>query len=238
MPGRFGRIITPVYKQVGDSHLDHLGTAVLVRANNSFWLLSAAHVLRDHQKGLWLCGRPKTFQLTGTLVWGDDPLDLAFTELTKTEHQALIDVGNDFLWVENVDATAGDFGDTQMIVSGFPESRVVIDGDERSILATPTNLRSKFLSNAELRVRRYDPTIRLAGSYDVLVDNDGHSVKKLSMRGLSGGAIWCRNDSNELKLVGIAIEYDSKRKLLVGTRIRPLIAAIARRIEGRLQQGS
>lgn len=64
MPNRYGRVVTPIYKQIGDSHLDHLGSGVLVRAANSFWLLSAAHVLRDHKQGLWLCGSPKSTLVT------------------------------------------------------------------------------------------------------------------------------------------------------------------------------
>ncbi|HEY4299380.1 MAG TPA: hypothetical protein VGM73_00820 [Candidatus Didemnitutus sp.] len=229
MPHRFGRVITPVHAQVGDSHLAHLGSAVLVRTRSRFWLLSAAHVLKQ-QVNLWLGGKPQSFPLRGNLVWFGDPLDLAFTELSAANSEALINNGNSFLPIARVDARTRDFSNFRMIAHGFPARGIEIDGDSREITATPTTLRSKFLSNVDLRKSNCDPALEVAGLYDILVDSNGQPVKKLEIRGLSGGAIWSRSEDDKLHLVGIVKEFDPKRKLVIGTRIRPLLVEMERRL--------
>lgn len=227
MPQRFGRVTTPVYRQVGDDGLEHWGSGILIQWAERYWLVSAAHVLKSEGKNLWLGGSPKNFPLRGDYVWFGDPLDLAFTELGEPQMKAVVAVGNSFLGPEHIRTTDADCGDKEMVISGFPERAVELDGGERSVMLTPTNLRSRFFSPEELKLNRC-ASHELAGRFSRLVGSDRRMIRKMQMKGLSGGAIW-HQDEDALQLVGIVKDFDPKRKLLVGSPISAVLSEINRR---------
>lgn len=55
-------------------------------------------------------------------------------------------------------------------------------------------------------------------------------MRKFDPAGLSGGAIWRVSLSGDAKLVGIMTDYDPKRKMILGTRTQPLLAALTREL--------
>ncbi len=227
MPQQFGLVFTPIYRQIGTS-LVHEGTAVLVRTTARYWMFSAAHALLTTTGPRWVAAQPN-FQLRPA-TWHGDPLDLAFLELNQAEADALIACGNDFLHAKHIDGGIDDFAGHEMIVTGFPERAVVADDESNIFRVKPNSFHSHFLTYEALKVRRLDPYIHVAGIFKTLKDEDG-PIRKIVMKGLSGGGIWIRRSADNVKLVGIAHEYREKKGLLVGTRIRPMLMEMKRRLE-------
>ena len=253
MPKRHGFTFVPVYRQSGTNSLDHEGSAILV-GSNTRWIFTAAHVVEralvhdrqdgstERQHAIVLPGHPQV-RISGLRfkLSEDQPanpsdrpeLDLAYAELFPSEAQTLLNNGLHFLPLEEVSSIEGDLPSHRngCVFTGYPAGSVEIDEDNLKILNHPTMLTSQFLTRNELVNSRLNPQTQIGAPVKVLWEKNeqGVRIKKFNPLGLSGGPIWII-EGNNCKLVGIATEYDSKRLLLIGTRLRPMFQEIARTI--------
>jgi len=89
-------------------------------------------------------------------------------------------------------------------------------------------LGSSFVETRKLPRSLVDPRIQLAAPFTGYWRPNGQTRRKLNPDGLSGGAIlgvW----PNDVRLVGIATDYDPARKLLIGTRLNAVFKEYRRR---------
>jgi hypothetical protein len=220
-------VVIPIYQEYPDG-LDLQGSAVLVKSISAFWLFTAAHVVGPDLR-LWLPGRPFSM-LNEPVRMCNDPLDLAYVRLQARTVMALQTIGLVFLPIDCVDPSNESFFPGRCIFSGYPVHRTKVDNVRGIASATPIELTSDFLSDAELRRRRYDTKVHLAARLKHLRDASG-PVPSFDPCGLSGGALWRASKLGKQTLVGIVTEYSRKKKVLSGTRIRPLIVDIVRTME-------
>jgi len=218
MPKRHGLVITPLYRTIDGDGIDHEGSAVLIGTNGR-WLFTAAHVIDAHDI-IFLPGRPQVRIHKERFSVSPPSLDLAYMELKPSEANALINCGLKFLSLEKIDASTEPFPPDVYgcAISGYPVDSIEIDGDACTINAKPTIVTSQFLAPSELVHAKLDPQNQIAAKFGGL---------SIDPKGLSGGAIW-RVKTEEATLVGIATDYDPKRKILIGTRVRPMLQEILR----------
>jgi hypothetical protein len=222
MPTRFGRIVTPIYRQLGGDAIVHHGTGVLIKTTDRFWLFTAAHVLEGH-RALFLPGESRNIVVpSDRFITCRDPLDLAFTELSPADAADTESIGSKFLSVEHLDGTAGPFPPLRCGILGYPDRSVEVDGDSRKMKVHPTVLSSSLLSLKELSSARLNPEMQIAAFFKGFMTPTGKKLKGFDPRGLSGGAFMCKA-GDKVKLVGIATDYDPRRKMIIGTRLRSLL---------------
>ena len=228
MPRRHGLVTTPVYRQIDTEAIDHEGSAVLIGVNTR-WLFTAAHVIEKHDR-LFLPGRPQVHIRRERFGFSPPPLDLAYAELSPGEIETLVACGLKFLPLENLNASTELFPPDRngCVITGFPAHSVEIDGHEHTIRVKPTMVTSQFLTPDELVHAHIDPRIHIAARFGGLTEGKA-KLKNYDPRGMSGGAIW-KTASGEAKLVGIVTDYDPKRKIVIGTRVRPMLEEIARHL--------
>jgi hypothetical protein len=229
--------VTPVYLEAVGK-LEHLGSAVLLRSTESYWLVTAAHVAAAFERGTVLLPRATGgfFRLMGCPIVScslrlkdahKDKTDLFCVALNDLEAAALstTDVGFLPLHPDTVDL-AGDVPvDSFGVVWGFPTPSITVEG--RHATVAPAFFYDLRFARKE-RLRRadldYSQNIALAMPRKLL--RNGVVQHDFRPNGLSGGAIM-RSDPDGLRLVGIVTEYHADRLLLVGSRIGHLFASIA-----------
>ncbi|MBL9187466.1 MAG: hypothetical protein JNK23_08325 [Opitutaceae bacterium] len=233
--------VTPVYLDDKGTLL-HLGSAVLIRSTESYWLLTAAHVAADGELGTVLLPRATGgfFRLTGYPVSScplrredayADCIDLFCVALNDLEAAAVGTTGVGFLPLhpDTVDLRgeipAGSFG----VLWGFPTPSVTIS--QRHATIAPAFFDDlKFAEHERIRRAGLDPDQNLALIAPRKFVRNGIVQHDFQLKGLSGGAI-LRSDPDGLRLVGIATEFRDERSLLVGTRIGHLFASVAHHLK-------
>lgn len=231
-----GHCVLPAYRQIGP-HLVNDGSVVLLSAFQRYWCVSAAHVLVQRTP-LYLGGKPFQIFEEEKVVHNSKGLDLAFFEITRIKAVAMVASNVTFLPVSEVDmAFPSDVG-KPCALTGYPEKTVDIEHEaERQIFEIrPLAMSSHLLPRQGLeKIRRGlssapHPRFHMAATAGKLIDDDtGTPIKKIDFGGLSGGAIWVSgSDGSHPKLYGIVTDYDPKYCVVIGTRIAPLIEAIAK----------
>jgi hypothetical protein len=219
---KHGHVVVPVYKSPDGDGVIHEGSAILVKTSSKYWIFTARHV-SENCKGIVLASQPNV-RLPGPVISHPDPIDLAYTEIGREYVDAIIAAEMAFLPSDLIAATLDSLSPECCAFTGYPDKAVDIDGNERTALVWPQRFFSTFADDSAIAAAGYDPTIHLGARV------------KLTQKpcGLSGGAIWRVRADGDVKLVGIATDYDQRRSLLIGTRIRPMIENIIQRLAAAL----
>jgi len=245
-PERYGRVVSPIYLARAPGKISHLGSGVLVQSTEGHWLFTAAHVLADKIHGkILLPGVPDFFTPINNVVSScellpgiaqRDRIDMSYLALTEDEAKLLQNGGARFLPATNDTFEPNGITPYPGIgtITGYPNSAVQIEGREINVHLTNL-LNMKFASHERLRRAGFDPEITIGLIRHQKEFLDRRRLHKLELRGLSGGAIWAHHSSGA-RLVGIFTEYHSNRSLLIGTRLKPLVMELARRLK-QLQTG-
>jgi len=225
---RYGLMMTPLFRQVGPDAIDHEGSGVLV-ATNCRWLFTAAHVVSKHDV-LFLPGRPQMVLRKERFGISPDFLDLAFLELSPAEVENLERSGLRFVPFEALDLSTEELPPDRdgCLIAGFPGPNVDVDGDNRTIRAGPTVVTSQFLSARERMGLRLEGETQIVAKFGGLREG-GRKLNRFKPDGISGSGIW-RNEAGEPRLVGIATDYDPGRRIVIGTRLRPMLQEILRHL--------
>jgi len=221
-------VMTPIHRAVGSDALDFEGTGILI-ATHCRWLFTAAHVLGE-QAGVFLSGTKQVPISRDRFGISPPELDLAYAELSPEEVVSLEAVGQRFLPFEALDASVEEFSPERngCLIAGFPTKSVDVNGDERKIWAQPTTLTSQFLTPRERQGLALKPELQLAAKCARLSDRTG-KLKGFDPKGMSGSGIW-RGAGGDLRLAGIVTDYDRKRGIIIGTRLRPMLQEILRHL--------
>ena len=228
---RYGHVVVPVYKSPDGDGVVHEGSAILVKTSSQYWMFTARHV-SENCNGIVLASQPNV-RLPGPVISHPDPIDLAYTEIPKEHVDAILAAEMAFLPSELIAATLDSLSPECCAFTGYPGKAVDLDGDERTALVWPIRIFSAFAADSVVSAAGYDPSIHIGASVRIIQ----RQQEAFDPRGLSGGAIWRVRENGEVKLVGIAIEYDRRCGLLIGTRIRPLIENIIKRLAAVLELG-
>ncbi len=234
--------VTPVYLVSAGGELEHLGSGVLIRSTESYWLVTAAHVAADWEVGTVLLPRASGgfFRLLGypiatcSLRREDarkDKTDLFCVALNDLEAAALATTGVGFLPLraDTVDLVGETPVDSFGVVWGFPTPSITI-ADSHATIAPAFFYDLHFAKAERLRKAGFDANQNIALVTPRKFARNGVVQHDFRLNGLSGGAI-LRSDPDGLRLVGIATEFHASRSLLIGSRIGHLFASIAHHLK-------
>jgi hypothetical protein len=235
----------PLFKSIGGEST-YLGSAVLFKFENGYYLLSASHVLETKDIDNILVPTTEismrkfpTIGIVSTPIpksgkREDDKIDIAvlklynptFIEELKSYKQFL-----DFSKIEFDEPIS--FGLPNQIVCGFPDHRMKFDPIKKGWKASlfvflfrisSFNKYEKYNCNKETHIfLEYPKYLQQESSNDPLV------ISK-NPHGISGCGVWqieksnsINEDSLEYKLIGIIIEFQSKyHRVLIASRLKPI----------------
>lgn len=219
------RITTPICRELGGlGLLTTHGTGVLLYAHANYWLVTAAHVLRDIGP-FWIPGRP--FQRLESQYRFHERLDVAYLALSKSALEAIVCQGGSAGVSDTlVDLRTDGLGLRECQILGYPERTIDLDGANQVITVAQMVMTTELVPHAKLRTMRLDPAVHLAAKADMLRGPLGEKLNGMSFKGLSGGAFWCVIDG-VAQLVGIATDHDPKRKIIIGTRTWPILESLS-----------
>jgi hypothetical protein len=226
---KHGHVVVPVYRSPDGDGVVHVGSAILVKTTGKYWLFTAYHVYEDCQ-GIVLASQPN-IRLAGPIVFHTDPVDLAYTEIASADVAAILAAEMAFLPSDMIAPTLDSLAPECCAFTGYPNKAVDLDGDERPALVWPQRIFSTFVDDSVVAAAGYDPAIHLGAPVKIIQRQN----EAFDPHGLSGGAIWRVRENGEVKLVGIATEYHRRHGLLIGTRVRPLIENIIKRLAAALE---
>lgn len=240
MNPRCARAVTPIYLSRSVGQVEHQGSGVLVESTEGHWLFTAAHVLADKVHGrIMLPGSPAFFTPMGNVISScellpevahKDRVDLSYVALTMGEATQMKKIGAQFLPVtpETVEPDGVAVFSGVGTITGYPSQAVQIDGHAISVNITNL-LRMDFASPDRLRKAQFNSATTIGLIRPRKLWLDGRQLRDFELRGMSGGAIWS-DQAGQSRLVGIFTEYHKSRSLLIGTRLTPLLAELARRL--------
>lgn len=215
---------------------------MLLRVLEHRFLASAAHVVADDK--LWLPGKPHFLPLDGAgqvvMTAPDleaaqkDKADVAFVLLNQTYADGLTALGCDFLSVAQTTMYVSLPAAEEFVFSGYPW-RKSKNHRRGEIENTRMDARETALSDDEVAALGHDPGINVGMRYDREKFRHGETpITGPLPDGMSGGAIWQRSPDGIPALVGIATTFDEPRRLMLGTRIRPLLFRVRDALRAKL----
>ncbi len=229
--------VWPLYREGDRSPLEHLGSSVLLRAGEEWFLLSAAHVLNERRtRQVYLGLGQDLYELNSRFFSTSDEHgapDLAVSFLETEFVQAAGNPGH--VRAEDVLVVPQKIERTVHVVVGFPHTKQP-KGPKKSgeLPARPMTHAGHSMLHDKIRDLGYDPSIH------VLIEFDKKASYRASGRGmpphpygLSGGGVWAvpdllRISSPMARLAAIGIEWRRDLKCLVASRVQPCLALIAR----------
>jgi hypothetical protein len=230
--------VTPVYLVSAEGEFEHLGSAVLIRSTESYWLVTAAHVAADCEVGTVLLPRASGgfFRLLGNPIATcslrredarKDKTDLFCVALNDLEAAALSTTGVGFLplHADTVDLAGETPANSFGVVWGFPTPSITI-ADRHATIAPAYFFDLPFAGAERMRKAGFDASQNIAIITPRKFARNGEVQHDFRLNGLSGGAI-LRSDPDGLRLVGIVTEFHASRSLLIGSRIGHLFASVA-----------
>lgn len=236
MPARHGRIVTPIFREIGAGSLEHLGSGILLEATGpTHWLVSAAHVLAEQESTKLVVAASEQHYgyLYGTIYSSceltvadthSDEKDVALLQLETTTKDWLLDAGFSFLPFDQV--APWPTQSHACVLAGYPENSIEIF-DGRPTAIRELHAHSTLFDDHELARRfKLSPKLHVAAPYQQFHDANGAKLKTPNPAGMSGGAIWTLATETP-KLAGILTAFDPKHRALIGTLMLPVIRKIA-----------
>lgn len=217
--------VTPIFDANEKREAELLGSAVLVRVNGEVFFCTAKHVIDDNVKStLYVDGCSELETLEGDFYSSKDH-DVAVLKLSPSQIQALskyVPLEEDRI------GNHGQISNCQYVeFMGFPESK------NRPIYKT-TKIHGLIYSNGDIAKDITPTLVRMTFDRKRNIDaTTGKRVKAPDPHGMSGGAMFGVrvNDQTIIGkpqplLIGIATEWVSKSKEVVGTNFAIVMAII------------
>ena len=181
------------------SRVRSLGSGVLVRALDSVFILSAAHVLAHFKETpIWLrAGRELVclpgggrFSLTGSSAFGDhenDPVDAGVLFLPLGTHDDLLARA---LNIPKIETESNDSHHQRFLLLGYPANRVSVDRVKMEIRSEEKAYIYTEVPDAVYLKLGYDKAIHLLLDWKSRLRTPAGSHHARSLLGSSGGGIW------------------------------------------------
>lgn len=230
--------VVPIVGESSNGQPYPVGSGVLLEFGNARWLVSAAHVLdeADHNT-IYIPGKSGPIPLEGDFMKSkapdagryDDLIDLGFLNMDKIGAS----ISNDYKflpeWMISVDH-ATESGRNYLFL-GFPHKAVKVRKDQRKIRSQPHSYEAKGVELERYSSMGLDPKIHIAISFDAkrAKNKNGQIEVPKDQHGTSGGGVWIGEPRSEVDqvlipmLVGIIIEHRASEKVLLATKIVPLL---------------
>jgi hypothetical protein len=241
-----GDLVVPLYAVGKRREPVLLGSAAPLVIGSQHLLVTAAHVLDgnddtvvgDAASSLYLSIEGRLTELTAAPAFKsplppsgrreDDAIDLAFIAIPGGIASGLGPVR--FLKPRNLGINDHLSSSGSYVFSGYPETKNRTKFGTNALkpfcLAyTGRSVPAAEAGNPEMADRTH---IVVRFDRSRVFDTDGNRLTPPEPFGMSGGAVWApaAADPNEPVLVGIGTEYRAKSKLLIGTRINVVVAAV------------
>jgi hypothetical protein len=224
---------------------EFVASCVLLKFNDSRFLVTAAHVLKYNDRRLLRIPFNKSILpivgdhlITSASTIENDKIDLAVFKLDQGAINALTEEGFLFFDMNRINVDPENIGKDNYIIFGHPISRNEVKLSARKLRIEPFNYRTSVSEDRNL----YD---RLGFSHDT------HQIlhyRKRKIRdafsnniitgpdpvGMSGCGAWCVPDlllPEESFPTSIIIEYDIKRNAMIGTKIAWVTEIIRKNFE-------
>ncbi|QCM13768.1 hypothetical protein CFBP6625_25540 (plasmid) [Agrobacterium tumefaciens] len=238
----FSGSVVPVYGSTEHGHPDHLATAMLLELSEGKFLLTAAHVL-DHNETTTLYVGVDDFvtlqfeALASAAPNGDrdkDHIDFAIARLDAVSVAKLSNAK--FIAEAQISRSVASSEGRLYTCLGYPNSKNVVK-PFKGPLITPYRLPYTSVGRpASALPDDARDEFHILVDYDSRYtrDEDGNKMSATNMRGCSGGAIIDHGKIEleslptlaEPKLAGLFIEGHRDEKIILGTRVSAILAAV------------
>jgi hypothetical protein len=241
-----GRSVVPIFTIGRRGKPEGCGTGLLVSRNDQVFLVTAGHVIGDHEynkKLFFYVNRNTTrnllasFRKTFSLYpdHKDDRLDIAVLRLDGFNSLPFGKSVKRPLPFSALKPFATPRDKKHYLVTGFPGSKSRYHVPSKLVRSAPY---AAYCMSAELEYQKYNflEETHIALNFDqrdVHAGDFGHSLNFPDPRGMSGSPVWLLFDENgnnpiDTPVVGIMIEHRSDKRLLIATDIAIAIDIIVR----------
>ena len=232
---RFEAAVRPVFVVERDVPVQ-VATCVLLMVEKLLFILSAAHVLDERERGLYVFGPHGLVALTGEFITSTPPAiggrkadkaDVGVVQLSSTAQSSLAGAGSltpsDLALDDRVASASGPW---HYLVLGYPSTRFKTFVREKRLKGEGFILTARPAPHdvyQELGVADFSHVVLMFDRQDVTNISGRVTAPKLS--GVSGGGVWALGpvddeQARDAKLAAIAVEWAPARpKAIVGTRI-------------------
>jgi hypothetical protein len=243
------RRVCPILRADERGRPELAGSSVPFQVERMRFLFTAAHVLDDPDRAPYVFGRRtpdgriQIVELTHERIdtvpppggRDDDHVDAAILLLSDDAANAVA-CNHPFLGPQHLDVAGCSSAEDHYAFIGYPQSRFERRPENRLKLAGAmyrlTGATEDKYSQLEL-----DSSIQIIANYDPqpFIDRDGKRKTPPEPYGISGGGIWTlqtkQSESvgfHDPRLAGVAIEWKTQDKAVVGVRANVLVGLMAR----------
>lgn len=208
------------------------GCTVLFQHNSSYYCFSNAHVLADLHLGktFFLLKDRTAMTVGGELYYSlpltsgkrqDDSLDIAIVKLNAYVVAKLLENGQDFLNLSQLQTLPVLSKGNVLLIAGYPASKTKIDKKEKRLKFNPLVLRTiPYLKNLKSET--------FAKGFHHIVEfpiksfretSTGQKMRAPKPHGISGSGLWLYFDNSDPILIGILSEYHENNSIIISTKI-------------------
>lgn len=239
-PMNFARTIVPIQRQVDRRRFEQFGSGVLLKIERYRILISAAHVILHDR--LWLFGEPQNIELNdiefhttapNLAAVKDDEADVGFALLPEAVASSIVTNGFEFLSLARTAFRPPVGSSNRAAFAGFPCSKSRLRMGPGLMELRPVIIEGELLGDEELDRRGLNPDVHLAIRYDRDTQFDALTKMRtngIEPEGMSGGAIWRFSQERVPWLAGVGTNFDSRQRVLHGTRFEDVLTQISQRI--------
>jgi hypothetical protein len=235
----------PLYVKDKYGRPDQFDTGFFVRARDSHFLVSAAHVLDvARTRHVFYYTTPTTVRtLTGKILTtgfhnsrDDDPLDVGVMKMTGDALPPYPEVDKFAMDISYLHPNYVPRANKHYVIVGFPATKSVIDTQRRIALASAYAYRSDSFDDKDYDSMRVNATTHVALPLNLRkgIDTTGKIRTFPKPQGMSGSPVVVLfEDTNQKQprifpVVAIGVRYRKSQKVLIGTDVRFAVEAIGR----------
>lgn len=207
------------------------GSGFFVHSQGQYFLLSAAHVLKESIKNeLFIYIEPKKqMKLVGNVRINNDEknIDVGVIRLTKGLMPPYPTIKKAPIEIKELKPRLLPRAGKLLAIIGYPASKSKNNPIDRSTAVAAYGYYENSIEDNSYARFKLNPEMHLAMKLDLKkgINSNGELQNFPKPSGMSGSPIWLLHDHNNdeehriFPIVGIGIEYRNKEKILVGTDI-------------------
>jgi hypothetical protein len=235
----------PLYVKDRYGRPEQFGTGFFVRARESHFLVSAAHVLDvARTRRVFYYTTPTTVRaLTGKVLTtgfpnnrDDDPLDVGVMKMTGDGLPPYREVDKFAMDISYLHPNYVPRANKHYVIVGFPATKSIIDTQRRTALVSPYAYRSDSFDDKDYVSMGLNAATHVALPLNLRkgIDTTGKTRTFPKPQGMSGSPIVVLYEDTNKKqprvfpVVAIGVRYRGSQKVLIGTDVRFAVEAIGR----------
>jgi hypothetical protein len=226
-----------------------LGSGLLFSLDQKFFMITAAHVIGEKQKEIYVILSDKEIQLGGLLLLtpipisgkrDDDKIDIAIMHLTDSSVADLLQ-NFKFIELENIGISYKKISQANYLVVGYPATKTKKVWGKDEIKSKPFVYRSKENEIFNYAKFGFSNKLHIAVKFDgkVVSTRNKNLHKAPNLHGISGCGLWYLKDFGKpsmidnKQLVGVVIEQKKYygHNAIIATRIDLITEAIRQQFD-------